>query len=211
MVILIGQSTIPTEPGQDSVSPAGMQKGNSVYAGYGAGSFADMTEIKTLFPGKLYLEITPFVGPGDCLDIETGDAVPADAKTFIDQWHKVNTVKPVIYANASTMPAVKTALASVPRTSYFLWVALWDGNPSIPAGYDAKQYSSTPGYDSNTFDDVMWPAAVPAPPVLHPAAPAPPGHWVRGAAMVGTGETGAFYLTFYNPATGQWSPPVKLG
>lgn len=209
--LIVGQSTIPTEPGQDSVNPAGMQKGNDVYAGYGLlSSFADMVAIKALFPGKKYVEITPRVGPGDCLDIETGDAVPADAPLFIAQWHKVNTVRPVIYANASTMPEVKTALASVPRTSYFLWVAQWDGNPAIPAGYDAKQYASTNGYDSDTFDLAMWPAIVP-PPVTHPVASAPPGRWEKGAIMVGLAENGEFFMTFYNVATGKWSTPLKLG
>jgi hypothetical protein len=204
--LLIGQSTIPTVSGEDSVNPAGLLPGNQVYAGYGAGTFADMTQIKSRFPGKKYLEITPFVGPGDCLDVETGDATPADAKPFIEQWNPVNTNKPVIYANMSTMPAVKAALVGILRSRYYLWVALWDGNPAIPPGYDGKQYASVSGYDSNTFDDVMWATE----PVTYPIAPAPPGQWANAAVMTGIGTDGNLFQAVYNPATGAWSAPERI-
>lgn len=145
--------------GQDSVSPGGMQSGKDVYGGYGAGGFEDYEEVKRDFPGKLYISVAPFVVSGvDCLDIETGDAVPADGPAFVRGWHKVNTNLPMIYANMSTMPAVKEALdaANLPRSAYYLWVAEWDGSPDIPAGYDGIQYSTASGYDGDAFYAYMW-------------------------------------------------------
>jgi peptidoglycan hydrolase-like protein with peptidoglycan-binding domain len=100
----------------------------------------------------------------DCLDIEPGDAVPSDGPAFVHGWTPVNTNKPVIYANGSSMTAVQQAMArsGIARNQYYLWLADWDGSPSINQGYDAKQYWSTSGYDSDSFYDYMFqpPAAV---------------------------------------------------
>ena len=155
-----------TLSGQDSVSPGGMQNGKSVYAGYGLGSFTNMGSVESRFPGKRYVSISPRVASGvDCLDIETGDAVPSDGPAFVHDWHQVNTNKPVLYANASTMPAVKSHLASAGLTGRaYLWVAEWDGSPSIPGGYDAKQYGSTSGYDADSFYDYMFGPVTPVTP-----------------------------------------------
>lgn len=145
--------------GQDSVSPGGMQPGKDVYGGYGAGGYEDYEEVKRDFPGKLYISVSPYVVAGvDCLDIETGDAVPADGPEFVRGWHKVNTNLPMIYANMSTMPSVKDALnaAGLPRSAYYLWVAEWDESPNIPEGFDGIQFSSTSGFDGDSFYAYMW-------------------------------------------------------
>jgi peptidoglycan hydrolase-like protein with peptidoglycan-binding domain len=145
--------------GQDSVSPSGMNRGLSVYAGYGRGTYTNMQAVKQRFPGAKYLSVSPYVTVGvDCLDVEPGDAVPADCPAFVRGWTKVNTVKPVIYANASSMPSVISNLskAGIARSQYFLWVAEWDHNTAIPSQYDAKQYWSTSGYDADSFNDYMF-------------------------------------------------------
>lgn len=152
--------------GQDSVSPSGMNSGLSVYAGYGRGTYANMSAVEARFPGKKYLSVSPYVTVGvDCLDVEPGDAGPGDCAAFVRGWTPVNTVKPVIYANASTMGAVVSDLsgAGIARSSYFLWVAEWDYSSAIPSGFDAKQYASTSGYDSDAFSDYMFHAVAPVP------------------------------------------------
>ena len=39
--------------GQDSVSPSGMNSGLSVYAGYGRGTYANMSAVEARFPGEV--------------------------------------------------------------------------------------------------------------------------------------------------------------
>jgi hypothetical protein len=136
-----------------------MQFGLKVYAGYGRGSYTNMASVKARFPGSKYVSVSPYVTTGvDCLDVEPGDAVPADAPAFVRGWTPVNTTKPVIYANAYSMPSVVSSLskAGIARSQYFLWVAEWDQSPHIPGGYDAKQYWSTSGYDADSFNDYMF-------------------------------------------------------
>lgn len=156
------------DTGADSVSPAGMQAGLDVYCYYAAGTFANGTAVKAHFPGKQYMGIVPRLGMGraSCLDVETGDASPSDARTFVAQWQPIagETDKPVIYANLSTMFAVKAALASFARSKYYLWVAHWTGVPAIPAGYDGVQYASNASEDKDTFMDYMFGPVTPPPP-----------------------------------------------
>ena len=145
--------------GQDSVSPSGMSRGLSVYAGYGRGTYTNIDAVKARFPGARYLSISPYVTTGvDCLDIEPGDAVPSDGPAFVRGWTPVNTNKPVIYANGSSMTAIQQAMAraGIARNQYYLWLASWDKNLAISSGYDAKQYWSTSGYDSDSFYDYMF-------------------------------------------------------
>src|SRR5438876_4893595 len=164
-----GDSSMTTRlTGQDSVDPAGMHSGLDVYCGYDSGapgyrngSFSNMAAIRARFPGKRYLSVGY-----DCIDVEPGLASPGEAPAFVRNWTRHNTAKPVVYANASQMPSVKSALnaAGIPRDHYFLWLAEWDGNPAIPFGYDGKQYASTQGYDSDSFWDYVFTGATPPAP-----------------------------------------------
>lgn len=156
------------DSGQDAVTPSGMRPGLDVYCGYDAGapgyrngSYSNMAAIKSLFPGKRYISVGR-----DAIDVEPGLASAADAPGFVLGWTPVNTNRPLVYANGSTMPDVQSALngAGIARDRYYLWVALWDGSPSIPAGFDGKQYASTPGYDADSFNDYVFGPAVPVNP-----------------------------------------------
>lgn len=159
--------------GQDSVSPAGMQRGLDVYSGYARGTYTDMREIESRFPGAKYLSISPYVTTGvDCLDIEPGNAGAASAPAFVRGWHPVNTTKPVIYADGHDMVDIKADLAKagIARSQYFLWLANPDLDPTVPAGYDAKQYAWTSGYDSDSFNDYMFGAPAPVWPLKNGSA-----------------------------------------
>lgn len=197
------------DTGQDSVNPAGMKQGLAVYCGYKAGApgyrrggFSNMPAIKARFPGKKYL----CVGT-DCIDIETGLASAADGPGFVRGWTKDNTNKPVLYANMSTMPSVKSALnsAGIARSSYYLWVAIWNGGP-IPSGYDAIQNGSTQGYDSDLFEDYMWGGTGPTPPPgpgpVPPPVPTPVPPPTGNIAIENRGITRTTRL--------KWTPPVGV-
>lgn len=154
-----------TDLGEDAVDVSGLRSGLSVYCGYDGGapgyrngSYTNMSAIKAAFPGKRYISVGY-----DAIDIEPGLASPADAPGFVQNWKKVNTVRPLCYANASTMPDVISELngAGISRSRYFLWDAEWDDDPSIPSNMDGKQYQNTSGFDADSFYEYLWEPVVP--------------------------------------------------
>jgi hypothetical protein len=78
----------------------------------------------------------------DCLDVETGDATPAEAPAWFHRQIKLGKKLPCLYANTSTMPAVITALAAagIQRNQYRVWTAHYTGVPHIEPGSDATQW-----------------------------------------------------------------------
>jgi hypothetical protein len=77
----------------------------------------------------------------------------------------------------------------------------------------AVQNTFAGSYDKSIVIDAHWPEKAPVtvpPPVTHPKAPAPPGEWEKIAVLAGLGTDGNLWQTVYNPATGEWSAPVKV-
>lgn len=162
----------------DSVNPQALPAGGDAYAGYVDGAFNDFARIRERFPKAHLLSITVFASvDADCLDIETGDATPDQAPSWVRRQHARGLAEPCLYANASTMPSVIAALdrAGIHRSEYRLWVAKYDGIAVIPAGFDAKQYEERRAQDidvSVCAEDFFGPA--------HPPyAPADEKRWER--------------------------------
>lgn len=154
--------------GQDSVAVTAMSSGLDVYCGYEAhtigyanGGYTTMPQVYSHFPGKKYVSVGR-----DCIDIEPGLASAGQAPAFFRAWKKVNTNKPVFYADASDMPSVIAALtnAGIARSSYYVWVAEWNNSSAIPSGYDGKQYASNNSFDSDVFYSYIFGPATPPPP-----------------------------------------------
>jgi hypothetical protein len=111
-----------------------------------------------------------------CLDIESGDATPAQAPGWFHFAKAAGHWRPCFYANASTMPQVEQQLqaAGIPRAAYRLWVAAYPGTgPNVPPGFDAHQYIDHgprgENYDiSVCLPDFFGPPPAPKPP---PASP----------------------------------------
>jgi hypothetical protein len=158
--------------GEDSVNAA-LETNSDFLCFYSAGSFANGTATKAKFPGKLYMGITPSVSeiPGaDTLDIENGDATPAQAPTFVINAKPPNLNLPGLYASESNIAAVVSACsnAGIPRSHYYLFQADWNDKDSIPAGIDIAQYENTVPYDkdvaySYVFKALNTPPKPPAP------------------------------------------------
>ena len=111
---------------------------------YRNGRYANEDQARKRFPHAriLPISVTGDV-PCDCYDIETGDYTPDYAAQLVKTALQHNIWRPCLYANLSTMPAVKHDLEAngVQRNEVRLWVAAYDGVPIIPAGYDAKQFT----------------------------------------------------------------------
>lgn len=131
-------STIPAKP------PA--------VAGYLSGLFPTWHLLSAAFPSAVRVPIAiaalpvykSLGGRMVCLDVEPGDATPVEA----GPWAKGEIglgVKPCVYANLSTMPAVKASLlkwlGSGWRSLVFLWDADWTFTPRLDVGYDATQWT----------------------------------------------------------------------
>jgi hypothetical protein len=111
---------------------------------YVDGIYADERQVIAHDPRSRHLSIAVRAGDvADCLDIENGDATPAQAAGW---WHDATmhgVWRPCFYASVSVMPVVvrELAAAGIHRSSYRLWQAHYDDVAVVPAGYDAKQFS----------------------------------------------------------------------
>jgi len=112
-------------------------------AGYINGAFANFDALVKRFPHAKHLSISVNSGgDADCLDIETGDATPADAPAWVRKQHARGIKRPVVYANTSTMPAVIEALTrdDIKRDEYLVWTAHYTNEAHVEDGSDATQY-----------------------------------------------------------------------
>lgn len=152
----------------DAVTPSNMPSGGQLYAYYVDGLYANGTEVKSRFPGKIYVPIT--IGntaayKGLVLDCEPGDASPSAAVAWCTAYPGDNSDL-TVYCDTSTWPSVRQAFQSAGVTEPNYWVAQYDNNPVIPSGAIAKQYA-TGNYDTSIVAD-HWPgvdavATTPAP------------------------------------------------
>lgn len=128
----------------DSITVAEIPKNAEAVAGYVGGNWPTYNSLLKAFPKAHHVSIAVNASEDAmCLDVENGDASPNEAPAWVHRQHERHVERPVIYANLSTMPAVKRALASsnVSRSKVRLWCADWTYSPHIPVGYDACQYS----------------------------------------------------------------------
>lgn len=153
----------------DAIYQQYLPAGEQAYAGYLNGSWPDYAAIVAMFPNALHLSVTTSLqDEGDVLDIENGDAVPAQAPTFWSERRAAGVQRPCLYSSISEMPQVVAALsaASIPRVAYRLWSAHYTGStphicsPTTCAfdgantpSCDATQWQSMPGYDTSALLD----------------------------------------------------------
>jgi hypothetical protein len=171
--------------GADSLTLPGMPTHLPVYAGYNSGRWNNWSAliawVSRNAPGAKLVSITPSVTKGSAvLDVEPGDAVPADAPAFVRIGFTGEVAKPVIYTSAGDLQAVINALsdAGIARSRYYLWSAHWIGlhicGPNT-CGYpqvDATQYASSATRDLDVFSSYMFSGKpTPPPPPPPPAFP----------------------------------------
>lgn len=100
------------------------------------------------FPGSYHIRINVTGDParGDCLDVETFDATPADVQPWIET-RAPNTPKPlIVYCNRSNLDACVAARNAAQRATgryAFIWCATLDGTLSGRAMTQLTQVSDT--------------------------------------------------------------------
>lgn len=137
----------------DSTDVSQIPADATAVGGFLAGALIPATypEVVRRWPHAHHLSIAVVAGEdGDCLDIEKGDATPADAPPWFHRQVKRGVGQPVLYANLSTMLAVIAALteAGIQRHEYRLWTAHYTDQPhlcgpseGLPTLADATQWT----------------------------------------------------------------------
>lgn len=145
----------------DAVNAANIPPGAVMVAGY-------IDRIKLLpwsaadwarFPAAVHVTIVKKASTNDghVLDVEPGDATPAEAPGWV-LMRRVAGADPTVYCSWSAWPSVRAAFRAAGVAEPHYWIARYDGDPTIPAGAVAKQYRGNvaPGYDVSSVAD-YWP------------------------------------------------------
>lgn len=145
----------------DSVTPSAIPATATMVAGYVDGIYAWPPSAWARFPRAVHVPIAVFASTnaGVVLDVETGDATPAQAPGWV-QRRRTAGVDPTVYCNLGMWPAVRRAFdaAQVPQPHY--WIARYSADQTIPAGAVAVQYADPPAsggqWDISAVAD-YWP------------------------------------------------------
>jgi hypothetical protein len=167
-------STDPAAPEYDLIAVAGYVAPSS-FLSYRA-------LVARFYPEKHIFSITPSAdGTAECLDVEKGDAVPAQAGPWLRRMLALKIYRPCVYAQASNMPAVIESLRGIPRSDYRLWVAAWSNDHAVPPGYDAHQFygTMTGSWDYSVVAADFFPEA--HHPILHTLHPPDPEPKIPGS------------------------------
>jgi hypothetical protein len=156
----------------DSISVSGLPKslhGIGAVGGYMNGKWPTYAEFKKLFgKTKEVLGFSVFLAnTGDCLDIETGDATPNEAPSYVKVRKAAGLKKPAVYTFAGQGRAVINALlgAGYKREEFLYISAHWGRGPHIcspkACGYpqaDGTQWTDggKPNYDESILKDTFF-------------------------------------------------------
>jgi hypothetical protein len=145
---------------RDSTNPFDIPlDGLTAVAGYGDGSFTWTPAGWARFqPPIVPLSIVvSAANRGDVLDVENGDATPADCPGWADHFDRPGRRAPTIYCNRSTIDFVRQAMG--PRR-FDWWAATLDGTTAGTDGAVAVQWkgeAQTGGhYDESIILDPSW-------------------------------------------------------
>lgn len=147
----------------DGVTVSGLPEGAPLYAGYLDGRYANLPALRKRFPSARIVEIAVFASTlaGHVLDVETGDATPAESVGWVRARRKAGA-DPTVYCNTSTWPAVRAAFRAAGVAEPHYWLAAYNGSATIPAGAVAHQWRNTAHYDQSVVAD-YWPGVDPHP------------------------------------------------
>lgn len=157
----------------DSIDVKQIPADAQAVAGYVGGFWPTYSPLVAQFPHAKHKSIAVNASEdADILDIENGDAVPADAPAWFHRQKARGLELPGFYASASVVGEVESVLtaAGITRKEYVLWAAHYTGvkpNPPFEEGADAVQFTDRAlgrNLDQSACVPAFWGAA-PTPPV----------------------------------------------
>jgi hypothetical protein len=141
----------------DAVTPGNIPASAQLVAGYLNGPYAWSANDWARFPNAVHVGISVRGNfyDGHVLDVEVGDATPAEAVPWVQRRRQAGT-DPSVYCNASTWPSVRQAFQQAGVAEPHYWIAKYDNDPTLPAGAVAKQHTNTAAWDLSSVAD-YWP------------------------------------------------------
>ncbi|MEA2181208.1 MAG: hypothetical protein QOF69_393 [Solirubrobacteraceae bacterium] len=118
----------------DAIDVGAIPADAAAVAGYVGGNWPTYPQLLTKFPDAHHVSIAVNSGEdAHVLDIETGDAKPADAPAWVLRQQQRGLKRPGLYCSLSVMQGVVDALEThdVQRKSVVLWCAHYTGTPHI--------------------------------------------------------------------------------
>jgi hypothetical protein len=146
--------------------------------GYGDGEFVWSAADWARFPASIVplSIVTNAANQGDVLDVERGDATPAEVPGWVLHFDRPARRRPTIYSSRWTWPAVRQALHDAGLEAVLIdwWAATLDGTTDVPGAVAVQAFGSamTGGhYDESVILDPSWIGILPSPPQPSPALP----------------------------------------
>ena len=137
--------TGPTGAMFDSVTLGAIPARPFAQAGYTAGRWPTYLPLRRAWPAAHTISIAVSAADhADCLDIEPGDATPAEAPGWVRADRAAGFATPCLYSSFfefRDQVAPILARAGIARSSVFEWDADYTGVPHIDAGFDATQWT----------------------------------------------------------------------
>lgn len=137
-----------------AVAAAGLLTAAHMVAAYANGNYAATPASVAGRGPVLWIDVTGTNYAASVLDVEPGDATPAQAANWA--WHRLTAHSNAlarIYTYRAQWPAVQAAVATLPagmRSHIRYWIADPTGVPHIVPGSDATQWCWGQGYDIST-------------------------------------------------------------
>lgn len=161
----------------DSVTLGEIPADAEAVAGYTSGRWPTFSKLAILFPKAHRLSIAVSAEhDADCLDIENGDASPAQAPAWVRRQIARGVKKPVVYSSVSQMGHVLSVLkaSGIKRSKVRVWTAHYTSKPHLCGaecyrGFatvaDATQYTNNAlgrNLDASLVADSFFDPGIPA-------------------------------------------------
>lgn len=183
----------------DSVSVGDIPADARAVAGYVDGNWPTFKQLRRFHANRLSIAVHPDADAA-CLDIENGDATPADAPAWVHRQIARGQNRPVIYASRDTILSILQVLerGQIHRGDVRIWSAHYGQGPHIcsphacgaPFTADGTQWTDTAlgrNLDESLLADDFFPAAPKRHRLPKPKLPKPKGPHPKTAAAGGAG------------------------
>jgi len=135
---------------------------DNLYAGYVGGLYPTFTQILHRFPKARVVSIAiNATEDAQVLDVETGDATPADVPGWLNRMRAQKRHNVTVYTSRSNIDAVLAACDAAKVAHPLIWAADWTGAPHAVTGAVAVQYLSNAYIDETCITDAFWPDSKP--------------------------------------------------
>ena len=167
----------------DSTSANDIPSDAPLVGGYVDGLYRWTSADWARFPNstQVRIAVSPATNDGFVLDVEQGDATPAQAPVWVQMRRNAKIGNATIYCSRSVLPEIQAAFTAAGVAQPFYWVADWTGTVHMVPGAVATQYADPPAsgghFDLSVTNDV-WPHIAPA-----PVLPSTPNHLAAGQIL----------------------------